>query len=63
MSNDSQLKEFWKLYKRAISDFPSNCKEAGGAALEFGEHLLVISLPLTFPIIYPLIVLWRKVKK
>lgn len=56
------MKSFWKLYKRTFTDFPSNCKEAGRAALGFGEHLLVISFPLTFPLLYPVVMFWKKVK-
>lgn len=63
MSNDSRLKDFWKLYKRTFAYFPSNCKEAGVSALEFGDRLLIVSFPLTFPILYPLVMLWKRVKK
>ncbi|AZC52296.1 hypothetical protein C4K35_4727 [Pseudomonas chlororaphis subsp. piscium] len=53
------MKEFWKLYKRSFTGFWSNLN----AATEFASHLLVLSLPLTFPVLYPLVMLWQKVAK
>lgn len=57
------MKEFWKLYKRSFTGFWSNLNAAAECGVEFSSHLLVLSLPLTFPVLYPLVMLWKKVAK
>lgn len=56
------MKEFWKLYKKTFTGFPAYCRDMGNALADFGAALLVVSLPLTFPVLYPLAMLWKKVK-
>lgn len=57
------MKNFWTLYKRSIVNYPSEIKEAAVAAGELGAHLLVLTFPLTFPVLYPAVMLWKKVRR
>lgn len=56
------MKDFWKLYKRQFNDYPSTLSDAKDAIAEFAFALFALTLPITFPVIYPFIVLFRKLK-
>jgi len=56
------MKEFWRMYKRNLRDYPSSLGDAWRTTVEFSGCLLLITMPITFPVIYPLVMLWRKVK-
>lgn len=56
------MREFWRMYKRNLQDYPSSLGDVWRATKEFAGCLLLLTLPLTFPVIYPIVMLWRKVK-
>lgn len=56
------MKDFWKLYKRQFHDYPSTLSDAKDAIAEFAFALFALTLPITFPVIYPFVVLFRKLK-
>lgn len=56
------MKEFWKLYKRQFRDYPSVCEDAMDAVKDFAFALFALTLPITFPVIYPFVVLYRNLK-
>lgn len=57
------MKNFVKLYLGVFKGYRSDIKEARAAATELFWSLLALSLPLTFPILYPLVQLYRKLAK
>lgn len=57
------MNKFWKKYRAVFLDYPATVADAGGALFDIGLHLLALSLPLTFPILYPLYLIWGKVKR
>ena len=57
------MSEFWRMYKRNIRDYPSSLGDAWRVTVEFAGCLLLLTMPLTFPAIYPIVILLRKVKK
>ena len=57
------MKDFCKLYVRVFTGYWSDCKDAGEAAKEFGWCILSLTLPLTFPVLYPMVRLYQKVMK
>ena len=57
------MKNFVKLYVGVFKGYRSDVKEAWEAATELFWSLLALSLPLTFPILYPLVQLYKKVAK
>lgn len=57
------MKNFVKLYVGVFKCYKSDLKEAWEAATEFFLSLLALSLPLTFPILYPLVQLYKRVAK
>lgn len=57
------MSEFLKKYKAILRGYPETILDAGKMVFEVFLHLLALSLPLTFPILYPLYVLWLKIKR
>ena len=56
------MKDAWKMYKRVLHDYPCTCSDALEALKEFAFALFALTLPLTFLVIYPFVVLYRKLK-
>lgn len=56
------MKDFWKKYKAVLRDYPTTVADAGKEVIEVFLHLLALSLPLTFPVLYPLYQLGTKLK-
>lgn len=57
------MKDFWKLYMRQFRDYPSVCSDALETVKDFAFALFALTLPVTFPIIYPAYVLYTKLKR
>lgn len=57
------MKNFVKLYIGVFKGYKSDLKESWEAATDLFWSLLALSLPLTFPILYPLVQLYKKVAK
>jgi hypothetical protein len=52
-----------KLYVGVFKGYKLDAKEAWEAATELFWSLLALSLPITFPILYPLVQLYKKMAK
>ena len=56
------MSKFWKKYRAIFTDYPETVKDAGNAMFDIFLHILALSLPLTFPILYPLYLIGAKLK-
>ncbi|CAB4149940.1 hypothetical protein UFOVP555_52 [uncultured Caudovirales phage] len=56
------MKDFIKVYKRQLKDYPSSCKEAAEVFADLLLNIFVLSLPVTLFVVYPVVVLWRRIK-
>ncbi|WP_158497574.1 hypothetical protein [Pseudomonas lactis] len=57
------MKEFLRMYKKTFTGFPAYCRDLAFAFADLGAALLIVSLPLTYPILYPAAQLWKKVMR
>lgn len=57
------MSEFLNKYKRTFTGFPSSVRDLFYAFADLGAAVLIVSLPLTFPIIYPAVQIFRKVTR
>lgn len=57
------MKNFVNLYFSVFKDYKANAKEAWESVIELFWSLLSLSLPITFPILYPLVQLYKKIAK
>lgn len=55
------MTEFLRRYKKTFTGYPSYCRDFAFAVTDLGAALLILSLPLTYPILYPASLLWKKV--
>lgn len=54
------MKNFLRMYKKTFTGFPSHCKDLALAITDLGFALLIVTLPLTYPVLYPAAILWKK---
>ena len=57
------MKEFLRMYKKTFTGFPSYCRDLAFAFADLGAALLIVTLPLTYPVLYPAVQLWKKVMR
>ena len=57
------MKDFWKLYMRQFRDYPCVIEDAADAVKNFTFAVFALTLPVTFPFIYPFVVLYLKFKR
>lgn len=56
------MSEFLKMYKRIIREYPSAVGDAADEAKEFFFSLVILTLPVTFIVAYPIYTVWKKVR-
>ena len=57
------MKDFWKLYKHHLRDYPEVCRGVAVAFAEFAIGVFALTLPITIFIAYPVFMIIRRIKK